>query len=70
MYVPSVRKQRPAPPQQPESNEENEEDVLCRVVPSQSHDATYRLGGRVGWHCSRYFCVNTPGDDSQYGPCN
>lgn len=56
-HVPSVRKQRPAPPPQrgKTKNDENavlgagngdDADVLCRVVPSQSNDATYRLGGK------------------------
>ena len=60
-YVTSVRKQRPDPPSQPVkrnsihvNNNENviseegvfdDADVMCRFLPSQSTDTSYRLGG-------------------------
>lgn len=56
-YVPSVRKQRPAPPPQPHLLDfgdentnlewgEDDDDVLCRRLPSHSSQATFRLGGK------------------------
>ena len=45
-HIPSVRRQRPAPPPPPSTAaSENGDGVMCRTVPSRSHDSINRLGG-------------------------